>query len=237
MTGFKYEGSDVKQITDQVTGLADLLGAKTPSEKGLVLWVSCLKDEVPAWAAISALTDWPKRHSKMAAPSDIVKSAKEIRERAQEKKVQEDSAKEVTVSAVTPADPAVNAAYHRWLTARHDLPALTGKEWMWRKLIAYAEHRPLRLEDELFVRKQFGDTPSESAITEAREGLRKREEAEAAIPPFLTLIAEERAKSAKGSVVPATARKTLAGGPSAKEDDIPEWVSSYSSDSFDDIPF
>ena len=66
MTGFKYEGSDVKQITDQVTGLADLLGAKTPSEKGLVLWVSCLKDEVPAWAAISALTDWPKRHSKMA---------------------------------------------------------------------------------------------------------------------------------------------------------------------------
>ena len=34
MTGFKYEGSDVKQITDQVTGLADLLGAKTPSEKG-----------------------------------------------------------------------------------------------------------------------------------------------------------------------------------------------------------
>ena len=100
MTGFKYEGSDVKKISEQLLGLADLLDGRPPSEKALLLWLSCLEDEVPAWAAISALTDWPKRHSKMPAPADIVKTAREIRERALEKKTHQASASEISVAEV-----------------------------------------------------------------------------------------------------------------------------------------
>lgn len=100
MTGFKYEGSDVKKISEQLLGLADLLDGRPPSEKALLLWLSCLEDEVPAWAAISALTDWPKRHSKMPAPADIVKTAREIRERALEKKTHQASASSAVPIAV-----------------------------------------------------------------------------------------------------------------------------------------
>lgn len=123
MTGFKYEGSDVKKISEQLLGLADLLDGRPPSEKALLLWLSCLEDEVPAWAAISALTDWPKRHSKMPAPADIVKTAREIRERALEKKTHQASASEISVAEVRPADPAIARAVDRSLKAIRDLGA------------------------------------------------------------------------------------------------------------------
>ena len=47
MTGFKYEGSDVKKISEQLLGLADLLDGRPPSEKALLLGFLALKTKSP----------------------------------------------------------------------------------------------------------------------------------------------------------------------------------------------
>lgn len=170
MTGFKYEGSDVKKISEQLLGLADLLDGRPPSEKALLLWLSCLEDEVPAWAAISALTDWPKRHSKMPAPADIVKTAREIRERALEKKTHQASASEISVAEVRPADPAIARAVDRSLKAIRDLGARPKDFWEWEGITAIAAGRPLSGIKRRYLETQYGEKLGDPAFLRSITG-------------------------------------------------------------------
>jgi hypothetical protein len=63
---------ELAALSTRLTELADALGARAPGAGGVVVWGDALSghsfDDVQ-----NALTDWPRRNTKMPAPADIVK--------------------------------------------------------------------------------------------------------------------------------------------------------------------
>jgi len=68
--------SELPELSQRLAQLADALGGRSPSPAGLMVWGDALAesrmDDVQA-----ALSDWPKRYSKMPVPADILKIARE----------------------------------------------------------------------------------------------------------------------------------------------------------------
>lgn len=70
------EKHEVPLLSQRLAQLAEVLDGKAPSPAALLVWLDALKhvrmDDVQA-----AISDWPKKHTKMPVPADIVKLAGE----------------------------------------------------------------------------------------------------------------------------------------------------------------
>lgn len=68
---------ELPELSSRLSQLADALGGKAPSPAGLLVWgdalAECRTDDVKA-----VLTDWPKSHTKMPSPAEILKSCREL---------------------------------------------------------------------------------------------------------------------------------------------------------------
>jgi hypothetical protein len=64
--------SELLELSQRLTQLADALGGKAPTQAGLLVWGDALNecrfDDVKA-----ALSDWPKTNYKMPVPAEILK--------------------------------------------------------------------------------------------------------------------------------------------------------------------
>lgn len=102
---------DIPELSQRLAQLADALGGRTPSPAGLMVWGDALAesrmDDVQA-----ALTDWPKRFSKMPVPADILKIARERVSDRVENQLKRDALL-TDGKALAPAFKAANSAVAR----------------------------------------------------------------------------------------------------------------------------
>lgn len=118
----------------------------------------------------------------MPAPADIVKTAREIRERALEKKTHQASASSA-VPEVRPADPAIARAVDRSLKAIRDLGARPKDFWEWEGITAIAAGRPLSGIKRRYLETQYGEKLGDPAFLRSITGkVRSRLYLEAHLP-------------------------------------------------------
>jgi hypothetical protein len=136
--------AELAQISIRLSQLAEALSGRAPSAAGLLVWgdvlQECRIDDVSA-----ALTDWPKRFSKMPTPSDILKACRDSLSRRIE-----ETARKNAASAYDAFDPATLPA--RSKAAREERAAIkealamerpAPKDWARRLQIRHEMNEPL----------------------------------------------------------------------------------------------
>ena len=102
--------SDLPELSQRLSQLADALGGRPPSPAGLLVWgdalSECWVDDVQI-----ALSEWPKKHTKMPAPADVLKLARERVSNRVESQVKRDAMEDG--KALAPAFKAANSAVAR----------------------------------------------------------------------------------------------------------------------------
>lgn len=67
---------ELPELSQRLSQLADALGGRAPSPAGLLVWgdalAECSRDDV-----LAVLSDWPKTHSKMPLPAEVLKLCRE----------------------------------------------------------------------------------------------------------------------------------------------------------------
>ena len=68
--------TDLPELQVRLEELADALGGRAVGAKGIMVWLDALR-EVRFDDVKAALTDWPKSHTKMPSPAEILKACRE----------------------------------------------------------------------------------------------------------------------------------------------------------------
>lgn len=166
---FTYESHDLEAIRAGLTSIAETLGGRVPGSGSLKVWFAALQEEVPAWAAITAVNNWVRFHAKTPVPAEIIREARELKERSDQRRQAEENAPSAS-SLISQADLAVFEAIRRMSDGNAKLPPRAGvREWVhagWLMRFARGRHlHPLQLEA---VFKDYGTPPTAEKIAEVR---------------------------------------------------------------------
>ena len=156
MPRFRYEPSDYEQIS-QYLALAAELSASRPMSAGAVKHlIGLLAEEIPAQAAIAVLCDWPKRHDKAPTVQGVLRSARDLLERHQERR-RADARNDPNVPKVgdiRPSDPAMADAVDRVMKAIFALGPRPDAFWEWEGI---AHLDTINFTKRRFLEEKYGD--------------------------------------------------------------------------------
>lgn len=165
MLRFRYEPSDYEQISQYLALAAELSASRPMSAAAVKHLIGLLAEEIPAQAAIAVLCDWPKRHDKAPTVQGVLRSARDLLERQQERRRADvrDDPSVTKVGDVKPADPDMADAVDRAMKAIFALGPRPDAFWEWEGIahldtINFTKRRYLeekygdRLKDPDFVR-------------------------------------------------------------------------------------
>ena len=166
---FTYEPQDLEAFRAGLTAIAETLGGRTPGSGSLKVWFAALQEEVPAWAAITAVNNWVRYHAKTPVPAEIIREARELKERSDQRRQAEENTPSMS-SLISRADPAVFEAIRRMSGGNAKLPDRGDvREWVhagWLMRFARGRHlHPLQL---AAVFKDYGTPPTAEKIAEVR---------------------------------------------------------------------
>lgn len=199
MPRFRYEPSDYEQIS-QYLALAAELSASRPMGAGAVKHlIGLLAEEIPAHAAIAVLCDWPKRHDKPPTVQGVLKSARDLLERQQERRRADtrDDPNVPKVGDIRPSDPDMAEAVDRCLKAINGMPPRPKDFAWWEGLAAIASGKPLQSRKRKYLEEKYGDRLKDAAfIADIRRKVQARLSLEAALPKPSDLLVRKRASKA-----------------------------------------
>lgn len=180
MPRFKYEPSDYAQITQYIALASELSGARALSAATSKHLVGLLEEEVPAYAAITVLRDWPKRHTGVPALREILREARDLIDRQRERKAEAAKATAPAIADIKPQDPAMADAVDRCLKAINSMPPRP-RDFVWWLGVANLEH--VSLLKRRYLEERYGKRLQDAAfVADIRDKVRARLQLEAAIP-------------------------------------------------------
>jgi hypothetical protein len=166
--------SDLPELSQRLSQLADALGGRSPSPAGLLVWgdalQECRMDDVQA-----ALSDWPKKYSKMPVPADILKIARErVSTRVEELAAQNAVGPDKALRAVFTAPVDSRIARRELAKMKEILSDCTGgyTARTWRQIAGNSSLPPLDWAHVLRVRHESGEQLSLMQIANYRAALR-----------------------------------------------------------------
>lgn len=121
---------EIPELSQRLAQLADALGGKAPSPAGLLVWgdalSECRTDDVKA-----VLTDWPKSHTKMPSPAEVLKRCREMSSDRIEAESKRNAATAPTIDSILaiPADGPNAKAFRRMWSAIRSKKASCPREW------------------------------------------------------------------------------------------------------------
>lgn len=180
MYRYRYEPSDFEQIS-QYLALAAELSASRPMSAGAVKHlIGLIAEEIPAYAAITVLRDWPKRHTGVPALREILREARDLIDRQRERKAEAAKATAPAIGDIRPQDPAMADAVAKCLQAINGMPARPRDFW---ELEGIANIENISLLKRRYLEDKYGERlQNPDFLREIRDKVRARLQLEAAIP-------------------------------------------------------
>lgn len=179
-------------LKNALQDLADLYGARPVSDRAVSLWERSLEG-IDRGEMVSVLEDWPKHHSKMPIPAEIVKAVSErvsYRVEEQARRNREDA--EQSDPIARRADPATLRALKRWRIAHEKAKAVIPQNfWL---VQAVANFRGLPPFCQKITANAFKRVPTDADIERAKsEYKRVMAEYDRILPDLGALIRWENA--------------------------------------------
>lgn len=180
MPRFKYEPSDYAQISQYIALAAELSGSKPLSAGAAKQLVGLLEEEVPAYASITVLRDWPKRHTGVPALREILREARDLIDRQRSRKAEAAKATAPAIGDIRPQDPRIADAVAKCLQAINGMPARPREFWEWEGIASLDD---ISLLKRRYLEDKYGERLKDPAFVNGiHKKVRARLQLEAAIP-------------------------------------------------------
>ena len=196
MPRYTYEPSDHAQIIQYLGLAADLSGARPLGKESAKHFVDLLREEIPAQEAIAVLCDWPKRHDKAPTVQGVLRSARDLLERQQERR-RADVRNDHSVpkaSDVKPSDPAMADAVDRVMKAIFALGPRPDAFWEWEGI---AHLDTIGFQKRRYLEEKYGDRLKDpDFIRGIKDKVRNRIYLEQQLPKPSDLLVRKQAAKA-----------------------------------------
>ena len=179
---YTYTSADGMIIEGHLRDMAEYYGRAVPSANVLSRWIAQLSEEVPPHCAATALADWTKRRDNYPTIAFVLKEARAIKEREDERKAENvrSDPSIPKVSDVRPYNPEMAEAVARCLKAINSMPPRPREFWEWEGIVALDK---IGLLKRRYLEEKYGERLQNPAfINSIREKVRARLQLEAAIP-------------------------------------------------------